>query len=152
MFSHVHWPFKSIMLNFPLGCGFEFFFPYIFLVWLLVTFRFVRFVFPDAPWAVRSWRITIVSDTSAKGLKTRALTTEFLFCTTRKFFGVISPLSLERLFTMCACLCKLRYKNGYCILTLALGYNCIFLIPAKRFHILMGSKITLEKVTEQQPR
>lgn len=139
------------MLIFPLGCLFDFFFPYIFLLWLLVTFHFVRFVFPDAPWAVMSWRITIVSDMSARGLKTRVLITEFLLCTITKFFGAISPLSSERLFTMCACLCKLRHKNGYSIVTVALGYNCIFLIATKRFHILMGSKITLEKVSEKQP-
>lgn len=89
---------------------------------------------------------------SARGLKTMAVIIVFLLCTTRKFFPVISPLSLERLFTICACLCKLRLKNDYCILTLAPVYNCIFLIPTKRFHILMGSKITLKKVTEQQSR
>lgn len=148
----MHWPFKSIMLIFPLGCYFDILFPYIFPVWLLVTFHSVRFVFPDAPWAVRSWRITVVSDMSARGLKTKALITEFLLSTTTKFFSAISALSLERLFTMYPCLCKLRHKNGYCISTLALGYSCIFLILTKWFHSLMGSKITSEKVTEQQPK
>lgn len=138
------------MLIFPLGCCFGFLFPYVFLVCLLVTFQFVRFVFPDAPWAVMSWRINTVSDMTARGLKTKALVTELLLCTTSKFFGVISWMSLERLLTICSCLCKLKHKKGYCILTVSLGYNCMFLIPTKRFHILKGFKITLEKVTEQQ--
>lgn len=98
-----------------------FFAPYVFLVWHLVTFHVVRFVFLDA--LQMFWRITLVSDDCAKGLKSKALITEFLLFATTKLFGVISPLSLERLFTMHACLCKLRHKHGYGVLTINLGYN-----------------------------